>query len=59
MDGSNGDAMFVKEFSKLVDFSENAITVPLEDGWTRRRDGARARVGMDPGDEEEACEEDE
>ena len=59
LDGGDSDAMFVEEFSKFICFTEDAITVPLEDGWSRRRDGARAWVWVNPSDDEEACEEDE
>ena len=59
LDGGDGDAMLVEEFPKFVDFPQDTVTVPLENGWTRRWNGARARVWMNPSGDEEACEEDE
>ena len=51
--------MFVKKLSEFISFTENPITIPLEDDGEWRRDGARAGIRMDPSGDEETCEEDE
>ena len=53
MDGGDADLMVVEKFTQVVNFSEDAVRIPLEKRRFGRRRGARAGVRMDGADDEE------